>query len=110
MGGHQTANHTARKVLDDRFYWPTIFRHARAFVQVCDACQRLGNISASEEVPQTSIQAVEIFDVLGNDFMELFPSSFGNKYILVVVEYFSKWLEAQAFPTDDTRVATKFLK
>ncbi|XP_048227245.1 uncharacterized protein LOC125369275 [Ricinus communis] len=39
-----------------------------------------------------------------------FPSSYGNKYILVVVEYFSKWLEAQALPTDDARVVCRFLK
>eukprot|EP00257_Ricinus_communis_P014953 XP_015572752.1 uncharacterized protein LOC107260991 [Ricinus communis] len=33
-GGHQAANHTTRKVLDTGFYWPTIFRDARAFMQV----------------------------------------------------------------------------
>ncbi|XP_048231237.1 uncharacterized protein LOC125370277 [Ricinus communis] len=104
------ANHTARKVLDAGFYWPTIFRDARAFVQVCDACQRSSNISTRDEMPQISIQVVETFDVWGIDFMGPFPSSFDNKYILVAIEYFSKWPEAQAFPTDDARVVTKFLK
>ncbi|GKE54417.1 reverse transcriptase domain-containing protein [Tanacetum coccineum] len=39
-----------------------------------------------------------------------FPSSRGNKYILVEVDYLSKWVEAKALPTNDARVVVKFLK
>ncbi|GJS68754.1 integrase, catalytic region, zinc finger, CCHC-type containing protein [Tanacetum coccineum] len=46
----------------------------------------------------------------GIDFMGPFPSSQGNKYILVVVDYLSKWVEAKALPTNDARVVVKFLK
>ncbi|GJY70929.1 reverse transcriptase domain-containing protein [Tanacetum coccineum] len=52
----------------------------------------------------------EIFDIWGIDFMGLFPSSRGNKYILVAVDYLSKWVEAKALPTNDARVVVKFLK
>nr|GEZ54163.1 reverse transcriptase domain-containing protein [Tanacetum cinerariifolium] len=51
-----------------------------------------------------------IFDVWGIDFMGLFLSSRGNKYILVAIDYLSKWVEAKAFPTNDARVVCKFLK
>nr|GFA08185.1 hypothetical protein [Tanacetum cinerariifolium] len=37
----------------------------------------------------------------GIDFMGPFPSSRGNRYILVAVDYFSKWVEAKALPTND---------
>ncbi|GJY00371.1 reverse transcriptase domain-containing protein [Tanacetum coccineum] len=46
----------------------------------------------------------------GIDFMGPFPSSRGNKYILVVVDYLSKWVEAKALPINDARVVCKFLK
>ena len=39
-----------------------------------------------------------------------FPSSYGNKYVLVAIDYGSKWVEAQALLTNDARVVVKFLK
>nr|GEU28845.1 reverse transcriptase domain-containing protein [Tanacetum cinerariifolium] len=47
---------------------------------------------------------------VGIDFMGPFPSSKENKYILVAVDYLSKWVEAKALPTNDARVVIKFLK
>ncbi|GJS30404.1 reverse transcriptase domain-containing protein [Tanacetum coccineum] len=67
-------------------------------------------VSQRDEMPQNSIQVCEIFDVWGIDFMGPFPSSKGNKYILVAVDYLSKWVEAKALPTNDARVVCKFLK
>nr|GEX05125.1 hypothetical protein [Tanacetum cinerariifolium] len=61
-------------------------------------------------MPQNSIQVCEIFDVWGIDFMGLFPSSRGNKYVLVAVDYLSKWVEAKVLPTNDARVVCEFLK
>nr|GEY42012.1 reverse transcriptase domain-containing protein [Tanacetum cinerariifolium] len=46
----------------------------------------------------------------GIDFMGPFSRSKGNKYILVAVDYLSKWVEAKALPTNDARVVVKFLK
>ncbi|GKA66370.1 reverse transcriptase domain-containing protein [Tanacetum coccineum] len=108
--GHYGANYTAKKVFDSRFYWPTIYKDAHELVKHCDSCQRQGKISQRDEMPQNSIQVCEIFDVWGIDFMGPFPSSRGNKYILVAVDYLSKWVEAKALPTNDARVVVKFLK
>ncbi|XP_052623361.1 uncharacterized protein LOC128128452 [Lactuca sativa] len=61
-------------------------------------------------MPQHSIQVCEVFDLWGIDFMGPFPMSRGNKYILVAVDYVSKWAEAQTLPTNDGRVVVRFLK
>nr|GEY99573.1 reverse transcriptase domain-containing protein [Tanacetum cinerariifolium] len=69
-----------------------------------------GKISQRDEMPQNSIQVCEIFDVWGIDFMGPFPSSRGNKYILLAVNYLSKWVKAKALPTNNARVICKILK
>ncbi|GJZ29144.1 reverse transcriptase domain-containing protein [Tanacetum coccineum] len=107
---HDSANITARKVFDAGFFWSTIYKDAYELIKSCDACQRQGKISHRDEMPQNAIQVCEIFNVWGIDFMGPFPSSRGNKYILVAVDYLSKWVEAKALPTNDARVVVKFLK
>ncbi|GKC80412.1 reverse transcriptase domain-containing protein [Tanacetum coccineum] len=108
--GHHGITTTARKVFEAGFYWPHIFRNAHKLVQVCNACQQVGNISSRDETPQKYIQVCEIFDVWGIDFMGTFPSSNRNKYVLVAIDYVSKWVEAQAFPTNNARDVVNFLR
>ncbi|GKE99407.1 reverse transcriptase domain-containing protein [Tanacetum coccineum] len=100
-GGHHGANYTVKKVFDSSLYWLTIYRDAHDLVTRCDASQCQGKISQKDEMPQNAIQVCEIFDVWGINFMGPFPSSRGNKYILVAVDYLSKWVEAKALPTND---------
>ena len=53
---------------------------------------------------------VHIFDVCGIDFMGPFPSSFGNMYILLAVDYVSKWVEATACPINDAITVVGFIQ
>ncbi|GJU32506.1 reverse transcriptase domain-containing protein [Tanacetum coccineum] len=61
-------------------------------------------------VHQEGIMVCEIFDAWRIDFMGAFSSSNGNKYILVAIDYVSKWVEAQAFPASDARNVVNFYK
>ena len=76
----------------------------------CDRCQRTGNIGRRNEMSLTNIMEVELFDVWDVDFMGPFSSSFGNKHILVGVDYVSKWVKAIASLTNDARAITRFLR
>ncbi|GKB04584.1 reverse transcriptase domain-containing protein [Tanacetum coccineum] len=84
-GGHHGPNYTAKKVFDSGFFWPTIYRDAHDMIY-------------------------EIFYVWGIDFMDPFSSLRGNKYILVAMDYVSKWVKAKTLLTNDARVVVKFLK
>ncbi|XP_050900687.1 uncharacterized protein LOC127107444 [Lathyrus oleraceus] len=94
------------KVLQSGLYWPTLFKDAQYIVKECDRCQRTGNISKRNQMPQNAMLEVEFFHVWGIDFMGSFPSSRGKNYILVAVDYTSKWVEAVALPTNDSKVVS----
>ena len=76
----------------------------------CDKCQRLGKISCRHMMPLNPILVVELFDVWGIDFMGPFPASFGYAYILMGVDYVSKWVEAVPCREADHKAVLKFLK
>ncbi|BBN67648.1 transposable element gene [Prunus dulcis] len=109
-GGHFGQKRTAEKILQSGLFWPTLFRDSQNWCKACDRCQRVGNQSRRNEMPQQSILIVELFDVWGIDFMGPFPSSNGHQYILVAVEYVSKWVEAIAAQTNQGSVVLKFLQ
>ncbi|XP_059289864.1 uncharacterized protein LOC132043377 [Lycium ferocissimum] len=73
-------------------------------------CHRTGNISKRHERPLKDILEIELFDVWGIDFMGPFIPSKGNKYILVIIDYISKWVEAIVLPTNNASVVAVFLK
>ena len=68
----------------------------------------MGNLSRRNEMPLQGILVVHIFYVWGIDFMGPFPSLFGNIYILLVVDYVSKWVEATACPINDAIIVVGF--
>ena len=61
-------------------------------------------------MPLQGILVVQIFNVWGIDFMGHFPSSFGNIYILLAVDYVSKWVEATACPRNDAITMVGFIQ
>ncbi|RVW79468.1 Transposon Ty3-G Gag-Pol polyprotein [Vitis vinifera] len=109
-GGHFASQKTAMKVLQSGFTWPSLFKDTHILCRSCDKCQRLGKLTKRNQMPMNPILIVELFDVWDIDFMGPFPMSFGNSYILVGVDYVSKWVEAIPCKQNDHRVVLKFLK
>ena len=109
-GGHFASQKTTMKVLQSRFYWPSLFKDGHTMCRGCDKCQRLGKISRRHMMPLNPILVVDMFDVWGINFMGPFPSSFGYVYILVGVDYVSKWVKVVPCRAANHREVLKFLK
>nr|CAN80927.1 hypothetical protein VITISV_005248 [Vitis vinifera] len=109
-GGHFASQKTAMKVLQSSFSWPSLFKDAHTMCRSYDRCQKLGKLTHRNQMPMNPILIVDLFDVWGIDFIGPFPMSFGNSYILVGVNYVSKWVEAIPCKQNDHRVVLKFLK
>nr|GEX37424.1 reverse transcriptase domain-containing protein [Tanacetum cinerariifolium] len=78
-------------------------RHEKHFKPIHYASKMMNDAKSNYTTTEKEMLA-------GIDFMGPFPSSRGNKYILVAIDYLSKWVEAKALPTNDARVVCKFLK
>ncbi|GJX59870.1 hypothetical protein Tco_0291260 [Tanacetum coccineum] len=81
-GGHHGITTIARKV------WPNIFCNARKLVESCDACQRAGNISARDEMPQKYIQIDELDELR----LDAYESSISYKERSK--RWYDKWIKA----------------
>ena len=71
-----------------------MYEDTRNFIRRCPNCQRHRGITARNALPLTYNIQVELFDIWGIDFMGPFSKSQDCVYILVAVEYISKWVEA----------------
>jgi hypothetical protein len=107
---HLSSKKTTAKILQRGFYWPTMFKDTHAFCKTCENYQKLRSISKHHMMPLNPILVIEIFDCWGIDFMGLFSPSFGFVYILVAVDYVSKWIEAILSRHNDHKTVIKFLK
>ena len=100
-GGHFSVKKTTTKILQCGFYWPTMFKDTHSFCKGCLECQKLGRVTRRNMMPMSPILEIEVFDCWGIDLMGPFPQSFGNLYILLVVDYVSKLVEAIACKVND---------
>ncbi|XP_069147141.1 uncharacterized protein [Solanum lycopersicum] len=110
VGGHYSGIRTTHKILRCGYYWPTIHQDAHEIAKTCDWCQRDGGILKRQGLPLNPIWVIELFDVWDIDFMGPFVSFHGMEYILVEVDYVSKWVEAIALPNNEGNSVTAFLK
>ena len=70
----------------------------------------VGRLGSRDQMPQTPIYFIEIFDVWRIDFMGPFPSSFGCMYIFLTVDYVSKWMEEKATRNNNSKSFVDFVK
>ncbi|KMT05943.1 hypothetical protein BVRB_7g164330 [Beta vulgaris subsp. vulgaris] len=94
-GSHQGTRTIAAKALRAGYYWPTMREDASAMVRKCKECQMHANLPHQAASTLTTIQAPLPFDMWGMDLLGLFPpASRQRRFLLVVVDYFTKWVDA----------------
>jgi hypothetical protein len=76
----------------------------------CPECQRAGNISQRNSMPLKYNLPIDLFDVWGIDFMGPFKNSYEYGYILVMVDYVSKWVEAMPCRKASTEESITMIK
>ena len=110
LGGHLGADKTHAK-LKERFYWPGYWTEVRLHCEACTSCATRKTPAPKRRAPLQPIQAGHPLEIVAMDLTGPFPESpEGNRYILVVGDYFTKWMEAYALPDQEaTTVAQKLV-
>ena len=99
-GNHIGARALAGKLLRQGYYWPTILKDATDLVKKCRICQEHAKISRLPSEPLTSVASLWPFQQWGLDILGPLPIGKGQcKFIIVAVDYFTKWAEAEPLAT-----------
>jgi hypothetical protein len=86
-----------------------IFKDCIEVVKRCHPCQVFTKNMQAHPAPMFSVITINPFTKWGVDFMTCHPtSSRGHRYIIVVVDYFTKWAEAMPTFVNDGEIATLF--
>ena len=82
---------------------------AKAFVRKCDRCQKHAPIVRQPPELLTSINSPIPFAMWGMDILGPFPMASGQrKFLIVAIDYFTKWVEAKALAKITTKQVTQF--
>jgi hypothetical protein len=92
------------------YYWSSIFKDANKYVQTCDSCQRMGRPGQADEMPLQAQVVAKPSKRWKLDFVGPFnPKSNQKAYILVAIDYMTKWVEAEALSNTTEEAVIKFL-
>jgi hypothetical protein len=108
-GNHIGGRSLAGKVIRAGFFWPTILEDARSYVRACDKCQRYAELYHAPGEPLKTVMSPWPFYMWGVDILGPFPASQGQvKFLLVAVDYFTKWIEAEPVATISSEKVISF--
>ena len=99
-GNHSGARSLVHKLIRAGYYWPTMQKDAGAYVKTCDKCQRFNNTITQPSEELTPMTALWLFSQWGLDIMGPFLTAIRQlKFLVVGIDYFTKWVEAEALAT-----------
>nr|GEZ37244.1 reverse transcriptase domain-containing protein [Tanacetum cinerariifolium] len=92
------------------YFWPTMHKDAQDMIRKCSDCQVHRPITRHPQQPLTPITAPWPFYKWGIDIAGLFPEGPGKvNFLIVAMDYFTKWIEAKAVATITDRQVKKFV-
>ena len=99
-GDHASPKSLVSKVIQIGYFWPTMQVDAVELVKKCDKCQQFGNVQRLPTKRMTTITSPWPFAQWGMDIVGPLPLGKGQvKFLLVAINYFTKWVEAEALTT-----------
>ena len=108
-GAHEGPRTVAQKIARLGYFWPTMYRDAQTAIFKCDKCQKHAPIPRIAATPLISISSPWPFSQWGIDIVGPFLDTLGKiKFLVVAVDYFSKWVEAQPLATINGQNIVKF--
>ena len=97
---HSRSRPLVHKLVRVGYYWPTMQKDAEAYVKAYDKCQRFSNIIRQPTKELAPMTAPWPFAQWGLDIMGPFPTTVRQlKFLVVGIDYFTKWVEAEALAT-----------
>ena len=109
-GNHIGARTLVRKTLRQGYYWPTMLKDATELVRKCKACHEHAKISHLPSELLTSVTSPWPFQQWGLDILRPLPIGRSQcKFIIVVVDYFTKWAEAKPLATITEQKVRSFI-
>nr|CAN78757.1 hypothetical protein VITISV_035650 [Vitis vinifera] len=109
-GNHSGGRSLAHRAHSQGYYWPTMKKDAAAYVKRCDKCQRYAPIPHMPSATLKSVSGPWPFAQWGMDIVGPLPATpTQKKFLLVVTDYFSKWVEAKAYASIKDKDVTKFV-
>ncbi|WKA09087.1 hypothetical protein VitviT2T_026765 [Vitis vinifera] len=109
-GNHSGGRSLAHRAHSQGYYWPTMKKDAAAYVKKCDKCQRY---APTTHMPSTTLKSISgpwPFAQWGMDIVGPLPAAPAQKkFLLVATDYFSKWVEAEAYASIKDKDVTKFV-
>lgn len=110
-GGHLAALTIVERIRAAEYWWATMNRDVKQFIQRCDPCQRSGNPTFWNHWPLTPIVPLAPFEKWGVDFIRPIQSlgSQRHRYIIPATDYATKWVEAWATRKNDANTSARFM-
>ncbi|KAK0604686.1 hypothetical protein LWI29_018212 [Acer saccharum] len=110
-GSHSAGKNLGHRITRQGYYWPTLFKESKAHSESCDRCQRTGPIPRLPAETLTPMSSPWPFARIEVDIIGPLPRGTADKrYAVVAIDYFTKWVEAEALKHITEANITNFIK